>query len=179
MTADVLGKWYMLKGYLIKDFSVLWPYFRIGVMIAAVLILLHVFHEVLHRRKMSIKKNVALFMFIIYIVMVIGETFLTREPGSRTGAIDLELWSTWGNTWRTHLYVLENVFMFVPMGALMPIIWKKQRKLYFILPTLVLETTFIEFTQYMTMTGYCQLDDVVTNTIGGLIGYIIYLVALR
>ena len=37
----------------------------------------------------------------------------------------------------------------------------------------------IEVLQYITARGYSQLDDVVTNTLGGCLGYIIYKTLIR
>lgn len=37
----------------------------------------------------------------------------------------------------------------------------------------------IEVLQYITARGYSQLDDVVTNTLGGCLGYIIYKILIK
>lgn len=69
--------------------------------------------------------------------------------------------------------------MFLPMGFLLPAFFKRCRRLYFTAPALVLLSCVIEITQFITRRGYLQTDDVIMNTIGGVVGYIIWKAASR
>lgn len=110
------------------------------------------------------------FLTVIYLVVVTEVALFSREPGSRD-AIDLQFLGTWGNDSQSHAYVIENIIMFIPFGILIPLTFAPLRKLYFILPTVFVGSAAIEITQLCTKRGYCQLDDVVMNVLGGMIGY--------
>lgn len=64
--------------------------------------------------------------------------------------------------------VRANVLLFIPIGFLLPMNVKKWPLLCGIGFSLV-----IEITQFITHRGTCETDDVISNTIGFLIGYAI------
>ena len=66
-----------------------------------------------------------------------------------------------------------NILMLVPFGFLVPFIWKNYRKLY---KTVLLGSGFslmIELSQLIT-TRATDINDLIANTIGALIGYVIW-----
>lgn len=65
---------------------------------------------------------------------------------------------------------LKNIVMFIPFGFLMPWDMKWKKALFIGL----LASSFIEITQYMTMLGECEVDDVIANTCGTVIGFCLY-----
>ena len=99
--------------------------------------------------------------------------FFSREPGSRN-QIDLNLFGTWGQTAVAHAYFIENIIMFVPFGILVPLVFSQMQKVRFCVLTGFLFSCVIELSQLVTQRGYCQLDDVVTNTLGTLVGWMIW-----
>ncbi len=64
--------------------------------------------------------------------------------------------------------------MLIPFGFLAPIVLKQMRKIRFCVLTGFRLSCAIEISQLITQRGYCQLDDVVTNTAGTLIGWVIW-----
>ena len=77
-------------------------------------------------------------------------------------------------------HMLLNVAMFIPFGALLPMIYpaKLSKWSYALLLGMML-TTLIEFTQMMLRLGQADLTDIVTNILGAWIGYLIYVVYAR
>lgn len=69
-----------------------------------------------------------------------------------------------------------NVIMFIPLGMLLPCIWNAQRKAYILLPTCALIICAMEAVQYFTMRGTADIDDLILNMAGVLIGYLFYIV---
>jgi len=65
---------------------------------------------------------------------------------------------------------IGNVALFIPYGALFP--WKKKSWVPVIVAFLC--SVGIESTQYMLRLGLCEIDDVVANTFGALVGVGIY-----
>ena len=112
-------------------------------------------------------------LFVIYVVVLLQTVFFCREPGSRWGT-DMRLFGTWGTTMQDHAWVLENVLLFIPFGLLFPM-WLPKRLHLITVPVGFLCSIGIEYVQLRTGRGFCQLDDVVTNTLGALIGYFVWL----
>ena len=116
-------------------------------------------------------------LFIIYFFVLCNIVYFSREPGSRIG-VDMRLFSTWGTTNQEHAYVIENVILFIPFGILFPACLPEKVSVLTIF-TGAICSVFIEYIQYRTGCGYCQLDDVVTNILGTVIGYIVFMVCHR
>lgn len=63
------------------------------------------------------------------------------------------------------------IIMFIPFGFLAPMVFERMRKVRFCVFIGFLCSCGIELSQLITQRGYCQLDDVVTNTVGMLVGW--------
>jgi len=70
---------------------------------------------------------------------------------------------------------MMNILFFIPHGVLFPC--RKNQKS--VLVDAVLTSVLIEFSQYVFVLGECELDDVISNTIGGMIGFCIFIVLER
>lgn len=67
-----------------------------------------------------------------------------------------------------------NVLAFVPFGFVLPIISSKNRRFLNVL-LLTLELTItIELFQLLLKVGIFDVDDILLNTVGGMIGYILF-----
>lgn len=124
----------------------------------------------MRKKKVSGHRMFYIFLFIIYVIATIQISYFSREPGSRN-SIDLILFSTWGDAPMSKAYVVENVIMFLPLGILVPAIWENMRHLHKCFLLSLSCTIAIETMQLIAKRGYCQIDDVVMNTIGGILGY--------
>lgn len=128
-------------------------------------------YKICKREKARIRLSSVL--LIIYMEVLMQTAFFSREPGSRN-QIDLNLFGTWGQTAVAHAYFIENIIMFVPFGILVPLVFSRMQKVRFCVLTGFLFSCVIELSQLVTQRGYCQLDDVVTNTLGTLVGWMIW-----
>lgn len=128
-------------------------------------------YKVYKKEKARIRLSCVL--LIIYIEILMQTAFFSREPGSRK-QIDLNLFGTWGQTAMEHAYFIENIIMFIPFGILAPMLFKRMRNARICGLTGFLCSCGIEISQLITQRGYCQLDDIVTNTIGMLVGWVIW-----
>ena len=109
-------------------------------------------------------------LFVIYLWMLVMIVFFCREPGSRIGT-DLRFMGTWGTTMQDHAWVIENIFLFLPFGFLFPV-WLPEKKTAWTIPVGFLCSVAIEYYQLRTGRGFCQLDDVIMNTLGAVIGFL-------
>lgn len=124
-------------------------------------------------KKDTIKHRISFTFFLTYILVIFRVVFLCREPGSRK-AISMVLFETWGHTFHMHAMFVENIIMFIPFGVLLPILFRKFRNGCLCVLAGFICSCSIEIVQHITQTGYLQLDDVVTNTTGMLLGWLIW-----
>ena len=118
------------------------------------------------------RKYLFRFLFLFSIAVILYAT-LYRETGQ--GDIQLQLFWTIKRAWREHsgnhwYLVLGNIALFMPFGFFFTIIlrkpdWKKAAIIGFVF------SSVIEVTQVLTDRGLGELDDVLHNTWGSLMGY--------
>ncbi len=72
-----------------------------------------------------------------------------------------------------------NILIFTPFGFLLPTMSRKLRS-FFRVTLLSMELSLVvECVQLVTKTGSCDIDDLLLNTIGGILGYAAYAVVQR
>lgn len=72
-----------------------------------------------------------------------------------------------------------NIVIFMPFGFLVPILGRKKRNFWFTsLLSFALSLT-VECIQLVTRTGCFDVDDIFLNTIGGMLGYLVYALVQR
>ncbi len=116
----------------------------------------------------------AMTCLVMYVAILLVITYFSRESGSRTGMMDLELFSTWGINDRNNAFVVANVLLFIPYGFVLP--WADVRQRHFLINFLTgaLTSLAIETMQLVTGRGYFQIDDILTNILGTVLGFICY-----
>lgn len=124
-----------------------------------------------HRGMPSVKPVPGI-LFSIYLSVMLVITFLSRESGSGNG-IDLKLFSTWGINARNNAFVVENVLLFIPYGVLGAWNFRWMNRFWSCLLAGILTSLCIEFLQFVTERGFFQIDDILTNTLGTVIGFIL------
>lgn len=112
-------------------------------------------------------------LLVVYVLVLLETAFFSREPGSRH-SVDLTLFETWGHSAVSHAYFIENIVMYLPFGVLMPCSFLRMKKAGICVMAGFFSSVFLELSQLVTRRGYCQLDDVLTNTAGALIGWLIW-----
>lgn len=70
--------------------------------------------------------------------------------------------------------VLGNVLLFIPLGFGIPLLFKNHNKLGKITFYGFAASLSIESLQYLTRTNFTDIDDVIFNTFGAILGFIIY-----
>jgi glycopeptide antibiotics resistance protein len=67
--------------------------------------------------------------------------------------------------------LVGNIIAFMPMGFLLPIVFKNLRTFFKVCTAVLSATILIEIAQYLVGVGASDIDDVILNVIGGVIGY--------
>lgn len=107
-------------------------------------------------------------LFVIYTTCIIYMALLFREKNTNNANIQL-LWSYKQMFIDDKILsdIIRNIWMFIPLGTILYKISSHKSILFFPLILSVL----IETTQYITNTGLCELDDIINNSVGSVIGY--------
>jgi glycopeptide antibiotics resistance protein len=70
--------------------------------------------------------------------------------------------------------ILGNIIPFGPLGFLIPIFLKEYRRIVKTISICFISIIGIESFQFVTMLGFFDIDDILLNTLGCLIGYCVY-----
>lgn len=110
---------------------------------------------------------------IPYGFMVLWLTLIDRIT-TNVHQIKPPLWEIWeflhGDT-EMMLYTLANMLMLLPLGVLLPVWFKSMNHWKRIAVTAFMVSFAIELAQLLTTRGLFEFDDILTNTIGAVIGY--------
>lgn len=142
-----------------------------------------IYKNIFHGEKTFSKKQIiSAFLLCCWAVLVIGLTALSRGANFN-GSSNIDFLSGYISAWN-HWSISElqlilfNMLMFVPLGFLLPILWKKAEKLWITLAVSFLLTASLETFQFLTGTGIFELDDLFHNMIGSLFGYFLVMAIL-
>jgi len=67
-----------------------------------------------------------------------------------------------------------NVLLFIPLGYFLPYLWKKQRFFFRCMFSALLLIVLVEVIQLFSLLGSMDVDDVILNMSGVLMGYILW-----
>ncbi len=79
-----------------------------------------------------------------------------------------------GNWTLFRFNVIGNICVFVPMGLFLPKLFQRCRKILSVTIISLEVSLLIEVTQLVTKIGSFDVDDLLLNTLGGVLGYLIY-----
>ncbi|GKU77207.1 VanZ family protein [Paenibacillus sp. L3-i20] len=117
-------------------------------------------------------------LFIGYVVFVLQLTMFGRG-NSHFLEMSLHPFSSYIEAWNKYSLrdlqnCIFNIIMFIPMGILLPLISRKCNAFKWLLLIVVSSTLFIETYQTLSGSGLFELDDIINNTLGGILGYQLY-----
>lgn len=113
-------------------------------------------------------------VFVSYIVLLVNRVWFLRTGREISGFSFVPL-STLTDKAHIIRFIL-NIIMFVPLGALLPLVFpglNNAGTVRIALTGLILSIT-IEAVQGIFMLGHVQTDDVIANVLGAVLGWILY-----
>lgn len=132
------------------------------------------------KQKIAIgKKDVAVLLFFsVYMTFLLGVTLFNRHPEE---SYRLELQPLWSYIemisnsdpflgWQ----IFYNIVAFIPLGIFLPLLSSRMRSLRNVLICDILLSAAIECSQLIFKCGLCELDDVLDNAMGAVIGYAVW-----
>lgn len=138
------------------------------------------------------EKIVFLILFAVYVLLVIYFLFFAETTGrtisNRTYHYNLILFKEIKRfiVYRQELglfavtaNLIGNVLIFLPFGMLVPFLTKRFKKFWSVVLLTFELSVLVELVQLMTKVGSCDVDDILLNTIGGMLGFVCYAIAVR
>ena len=133
------------------------------------------------------ERIISIIIFVIYIIALCYFLFFAESMGRTTRGdeyhYNLQPLFEIKRIWRSsHIlgmkYVIlnfaGNVIAFIPFGYLLPKMVKKKPRLFHTVLFSFEFSLLVELIQLISRTGSFDVDDLILNTFGGLIGYILY-----
>jgi glycopeptide antibiotics resistance protein len=147
------------------------------------------FREAWVRNQDSVAQFFLQSSFFVYIFMVLtltGYFVLFREISSQGSwdrmvkrfehrdHVNMQLFEIFRIYKSTDKQILGNFVMLLPLGIYLPLLYKRLRGFFPVLLVSMLSSILIEFFQLVTRYRSADIDDVLLNTAGACVGYIIY-----
>lgn len=159
-----------------------------------------------YKKKSSRKRERALLFTMAYLItllffLFVPNSFLIKQglalgvdPNNDPLMANARLAQDWGRNFRPfrtigaylkhvqglHLVtnLLGNVLIFFPLGLALPLLWKKMDRPRAILVFFLALSGIVEFIQYFVGRSV-DVDDIILNVLGGLLGFLAYRVLAR
>lgn len=143
-------------------------------------------------KKKSVHKCLKWCVFIIYIAALVYFVFFAESLG-RTDYVKVYRYNlhpfkeilrfinnqdTLG-TYAVMINVLGNMIAFVPFGFCLPMVTEHRMKFIRVTVLSAGLSLMIELVQLVSKVGSFDVDDLILNTIGGMVGYILFCVCKR
>lgn len=119
----------------------------------------------------------------VYISIMLQLTLVCRESGSRIG-IELDMFhGLFGpdteRHWLMVAYAILNCLLFVPFGVVLSLfsfVYERRPVIQFLLVLLIsfAVSMVIECVQLITQRGYYEVQDLMLNTLGGILGWVLF-----
>lgn len=141
------------------------------------------------KKRLKPLQAIAILLGVVYWEIVLESTVFTRTPKAYP-RYELELFWSWKELFRGNLYYLEeillNMILFLPLGILFPISLGHRRRgllnkksLWMILLIGIVQSSVIELLQLFLHRGLFELDDILHNALGFLVGYEVLCLCIR
>ncbi len=164
-------------------------YFLIGILFVLLLAVLYLLFGLLLRKKVSLARQTVFFLLGVCVTVICAATFFEltlsrllagQSPFVEYHALNLIpfrfLTESWGMGVKQQIsQCVGNILMFVPLGFVLPIAVKKTRNFATTTFCLMGFSLGIEFIQYF-IGRISDIDDLLLNTLGGMIGYALFYV---
>lgn len=119
----------------------------------------------------------------VYISIMLQLTLVCRESGSRIG-IELDMFHgllgpDTERHWLMVAYAILNCLLFVPFGVVLSLfsfVYERKPVIQFLLVLLIsfAVSMVIECVQLITQRGYYEVQDLMLNTLGGILGWVLF-----
>lgn len=156
-----------------KTLNRIWPVIAIFL---CVLITVRVAYLITNHKKIELYKEVFGLIFVIYILLLFE--LLTATDTNPYHGINLkpftEITRYKFGTRLFNINVFGNIIIFIPFGLFISS-YLKSKKVFSVLFISIITSTFVELVQLKIGRSF-DIDDIILNVVGSIIGYIFYLI---
>lgn len=164
--------------------NIMISYFEIGLMFIVIWIIYRII--IMKKHNMNILREIAINIFFVYFLAVLYFTIF------KNGLLEISLLhfghinliplretirmfvnNPMGNKY-AYYNVIGNILLFMPLGFLIPMLFKTYDNFKKVMICGIVTSFAIEFIQYFTAMNLSDVDDIIFNTIGALLGLICY-----
>ncbi|MCI5640621.1 MAG: VanZ family protein [Lachnospiraceae bacterium] len=136
-----------------------------------------------HKHKIRV---VSWILFCIYLVMMVYFLFFSEQMGrvprdtyqyNLKPFAEIRRYINYADrlgSFRVMLNLAGNVVCFMPFGFVIPVLANRYRKLYKMVALSFFASLLVETIQLFSKLGSFDVDDILLNTLGGLLGYIAF-----
>ncbi len=132
-------------------------------------------------------------LFVIYMLLLVYFLFFAEWYGRKTSMVEdykcnlvlfreihryLAYRNVIGN-WAVFLNLGGNILGFIPMGFIPPVVKIKMRHIWIMVPLGFLFSLSVECMQLFYKVGSFDVDDILLNTLGTLVGYVFFMICDR
>lgn len=139
------------------------------------------FKSIKARKPTKIEHAIFAGILAAYCTLVLSYTIFSREATGIAQYIMNPIWAyklmPFNMSYR--MEIILNYILFIPLGFLTPRIVKSRKKYLLTILNGFCFSAAIEVTQLLTTTGLFELEDILGNTIGTMIGAILYFIYRR
>lgn len=154
----------------LKVINNVWPMLFI---FTVILVSIRLTYLIYNKQKIVIYKEILTFCFILYILFLYYiVTFQDNNYGTNNFVPFKEIFRYEITSSLFLKNVVGNILLFVPLGLFVTYYVKNKNFIITLILTIFISCT-IEFTQYI-IGRTADIDDIILNSIGGLLGYVIY-----
>ncbi len=126
----------------------------------------------------------AAYLWVLFYLLFFSETYGRTDPvGEYRYNLELlkeikRFWYHWETIGIRNvvLNIGGNIAAFAPFGFFLPLLCKKTRNPFVSVGMTAIFSFTVELVQLVTRVGAFDVDDILLNTVGGLIGYLCYLI---
>ena len=135
---------------------------------------------------------IAQVLFLIYMALLFYLLFFAESAGRKAISGEyhynfipfetVRLYLTYGDLVGSDAVIWNlygNVIGFLPFGFFLPIVLRRCRKFWITVLLTAVFSAAVELLQLVTKVGSCDIDDLILNTIGGALGYLLFLMFIR
>ncbi len=162
----------MVSSLIMKVFNNIWPMLVVFIVAIA---FLRFFYLQNHRERFCLHKELSYLISIIYIWLLFEILTMTELNGS--GGMNLvpfvEMTRYEFGSTLFYYNVLGNILIFLPFGYLIGV-YVEPKKIWPVIITTFFTSIVVEFVQLQIGRSF-DIDDVILNVVGGLIGYLLHI----
>ena len=119
----------------------------------------------------------------IYLVIILGGTILNRAIDKEFDMELIPFWSYFEVIVKKNMALVSqmigNVLAFIPFGVLLPKVWERMRNIRWVILSAVCVSLTLELSQLIFRLGLFEFDDVFHNTLGTVLGYVMWRIVTR